>query len=46
MSKAENKKRMKLISHKAQEIYKDNPKLKWTTAIKKASTKLKKEGKL
>lgn len=49
-SKAANKKantaRMKMISGEASKIYKENPKLKWTSAIKKASTKLKKQGKL
>lgn len=46
MSNLENKKRMKMISSLAKKIYAENPKLKWTNAIKKASTQLKKEGKL
>lgn len=41
-----NTARMKMISGEAKKIYKDNPKMEWTNAIKKASTKLKKQGKL
>lgn len=46
-TKKSNTSRMKLISTEAKNIYQDGKSgIKWTTAIKKASDKLKKEGKL
>lgn len=44
--KSANTNRMKLISARAKEIYASGKAKKWTDAIKKASTELKKEGKL
>ena len=44
--KSANTNRMKLISARAKTLYKPGGKLKWTEAISKASTQLKKEGKL
>ncbi len=48
MSKAANTNRMKLISTEAKKLYKEGKGevKKWTEAIKKASAKLKKEGKI
>jgi hypothetical protein len=46
-TKKANTSRMKLISAEAKLIYKDGKGgMKWTSAIKKASDKLKKDGKL
>jgi hypothetical protein len=44
--KSANTNRMKLISSRAKEIYATGKVKKWTDAIKKASTELKKEGKI
>lgn len=46
MAKAANTNRMKMISTLAKKIYADGGAKKWTDAIKKAATQLKKEGKL
>jgi len=47
MSKKENKNRMTMISSEAKKIYNGGKGgMKWTSAISKASAKLKKEGKL
>jgi hypothetical protein len=46
MAKKENTNRMKMISARAKKIYAEGKAKKWTDAIKKASTELKKEGKL
>jgi hypothetical protein len=47
MSKAANTKRVKMISKEAKKLYDhDKSGIKWTDAIKKASTELKKKGKL
>ena len=47
MSKKANTSRMSMISHEAKKIYNEGKSgIKWTSAIKKASEKLKKEGKL
>jgi protein-disulfide isomerase-like protein with CxxC motif len=46
MAKKENTNRMKMISALAKKIYAEGKTKKWTDAIKKASTQLKREGKL
>ncbi len=46
MGKKENTNRMKMISSLAKKIYAEGKTKKWTDAIKKASTELKKQGKL
>lgn len=46
-TKKSNTSRLKMISTEAKKLYKDgNGGMKWTAAIKKASTNLKKQGKL
>ena len=45
-AKSENKERMTLISARARKLFDAATNMKWTDAIKKASTELKKEGKL
>jgi hypothetical protein len=45
-SKSANTERMKLISSEAKALFAKHPNMKWTDAIKKASTNLKKAGKL
>jgi hypothetical protein len=47
MKKKANTSRMSIISSEAKKIYNDGKSgMKWTDAIKKASVKLKKEGKI
>lgn len=45
-TKKANTNRMSMISSRAKEIRAKKPTMKWTDAIAKASTELKKEGKL
>lgn len=46
MAKKANTNRMKMISSLAKKIYAEGKTKKWTDAIKKAATQLKKEGKI